>query len=211
MKPLTEFVGTFIFLFVISLAAVSGSVLAPLAIGLALTTMVYMGGHWSGAHYNPAVSFAVWLARRISFGEFLSYVAAQLVAGTCAFLLGWYLTNKTVAVVPGGGHPPMHALIVEIIFTLALVLVVLNVAVSKKTEGKGFYGLAIGLVIVVGAISAGPISGGAFNPAVGLCSTIINVYKGGGDWQFVWIPIVGPLVGAMIGQFIWSAQEGAAD
>src|SRR5580700_7677079 len=147
MKVLTEFVGTFIFLFTISLAATGGSPLAPLAIGGALMTMVYAGGHWSGGHYNPAVSFGVFLQKKMSATDFVSYVVAQIVAGILAFALGFYVTGKTVAIEPGEGYNAIKALIVETIFTVALVLVVLNVAVSKKTEGRGFYGVAIGFTI----------------------------------------------------------------
>ena len=210
MKVFTEFVGTFLFLFTISLAAVSGSPLAPLAIGGALMCMVYMGGHISGAHYNPAVSFGIWLQKKMSTSDFFSYILAQIIAGICAFGVGYFITGKTVAIVPGAGFDTVKALVVETIFTLALVLVVMNVAVSKKTEGKGFYGLAIGFTIVIAAIAAGPISGGAFNPAVGIGATVVNAMKGGGTWSYIWIPIVGPLLGGALGSLIFSAQEGNA-
>ena len=117
MKVATEFVGTFIFLFAISLAAIGGSPLAPLAIGGALMCMVYMGGHVSGGHYNPAVSFGALLAKKISIGNFVAYVIAQIVAGVAAFWLGWYLMGKTVAIQPGAEYTPIKALIVEVIFT----------------------------------------------------------------------------------------------
>ena len=209
MKVATEFVGTFLFLFTISLAAVSGSPIAPIAIGGALMCMVYMGGHISGAHYNPAVSFGLFLQKKISSSDFIAYIAAQIVAGICAFAVGYYITGKTVAIEPGTGFDTTKALLVEILFTMALVLVVLNVAVSKKTEGRGFYGLAIGFTIVAAAIAAGPISGGAFNPAVGIGATVIHATQGGGSWSNIWIPIVGPLIGGAIGSFIWKAQEGS--
>jgi len=210
MKVATEFVGTFIFLFAISLAAIGGSPLAPLAIGGALMCMVYMGGHVSGGHYNPAVSFGALLAKKISIGNFIAYVIAQIVAGVAAFWLGWFVMGKTVAIQPGAEYTPIKALIVEVIFTMALVLVVLNTACSKKTEGKGFYGLAIGFTIVVAAITAGPISGGAFNPAVGIGATAIDVMKGGGSWENVYIPILGPLIGAGIASFFFQAQENSS-
>jgi aquaporin Z len=207
MKVVTEFVGTFVFLFVISLAAVSGSPLTPLAIGGALMCMVYMGGHISGGHYNPAVSLGIWLQKKMSASDFFLYVIAQVIAGICAFALGWFITNKTVAIHPGAEFTPIKAFIVEVIFTMALVLVVMNVAVSKKTDGRGFYGLAIGFTIVAAAIAAGPISGGAFNPAVGIGATVIDVLKGGGEWTDLWVVILGPLVGGAIGSYIFAAQE----
>jgi aquaporin Z len=212
MKVFTEFVGTFIFLFAISLAVASGSPIAPIAIGGALMCMVYMGGHISGAHYNPAVSLAVLLNKKISIGTFCAYVIAQIVAGIAAFGLGWYITGQTVGIHPGATITPIKAMIAEIIFTMALALVVLNVAVSKKTEGRGFYGLAIGFTIVTAAIAAGPVSGGAFNPAVGIGATVIDVIKGGGTGTYddLWIYIVGPLIGGAIGAIIFAAQERSA-
>jgi len=211
MKVMTEFVGTFLFLFTISLAAGLGSPIAAIAIGCALMVMVYMGGHRSGGHYNPAVSFGAFLGKLLSVKDFVAYVIAQIVAGICAFALGFYITGKTVAIEPGAGFDVTKALIVETIFTFALVLVVLNVACSKKTEGKGFYGLAIGFTIVIAAIAGGPVSGGAFNPAVGIGATVMNATQGGGSWTNIWIPIVGPLVGAAIAAMVWKVQETAPE
>lgn len=212
MKAFTEFVGTFIFLFVIALAAVGTSPLAPLAIGGALMVMVYMGGHRSGGHYNPAVSFGFFLQRKLDMKDLLAYVVAQIAGGLLAFALGWFITGKTVALGAGGpDFDTTKALIVEMVFTMALVLVVMNVAASKKTEGRGFYGLAIGFTIVVAAIAGGPISGGAFNPAVGIGAVTLNAFKGGGNWSYLWVPVVGPLLGGAVGSFIWSAQESAAE
>lgn len=209
MKVLTEFVGTFIFLFVISLAAVGTSPLAPLAIGAALMCMVYMGGHRSGGHYNPAVSLGLFLQKKLDAKDLLPYWIAQIVAGILAFGLGYYITGKTVAIEPGAGYDVIKALLVETIFTLALVLVVLNTACSKDTDGTGYYGLAIGFTIVIAAIAGGPVSGGAFNPAVGIGATVIHAMHGG-SFSNIWIPIVGPLVGGVIGSYIWRAQEPAA-
>ncbi|MHB8635438.1 MAG: MIP/aquaporin family protein [Fimbriimonadaceae bacterium] len=211
MKVMTEFVGTFLFLFTISLAASLGTALAPIAIGGALMVMVYMGGHRSGGHYNPAVSFGALLGKLLTAKDFAMYVIAQVVAGICAFALGFYITGRTVAIEPGAGFDVTKAFIVETLFTLALVLVVLNTACSKKTEGKGFYGLAIGFTIVVAAIAGGPVSGGAFNPAVGIGATVLNATQGGGTWSNIWIPIVGPLLGGTVAAMIWKVQEAAPE
>ncbi len=209
MKVFTDFVGTFIFLFAISLAAGLGATLAPIAIGCALMVVVYMGGHRSGGHYNPAVSFGLFLAKQIDATVLASYAVAQIVAGILAFGLGYYVTGKPVAIQPGADFNAIKALIVEVVFTFTLVLVVLNVACSKKTEGRGFYGIAIGFTIVVAAIAGGPISGGAFNPAVGIGATVINATAAGGSWANIWIPIVGPLVGGALAALFWQAQEAA--
>ena len=206
MKPLTELVGTFLFLFVIALAGPSGSALTALAIGGALMVNVYAGGHRSGAHYNPAVSLALFLGKKITSSELLAYWGAQVVGGVAAFALGYAIVGKPVAIVPGAGHSVLAALAVETIFTFMLALVVLNTAASRKTEGNSFYGLAIGFTIVVAAIAGGPISGGAFNPAVGIGATLVAAMHGG-SLGSIWIPVVGPLVGGALASYFWAYQE----
>ena len=206
MKPLTELVGTFLFLFVIALAAPGGSPLTALAIGGALMVAVYAGGHRSGAHYNPAVSLALFLQKKITASELLAYWAAQVVGGVAAFALGYAIVGKPVAIVPGAGQTAVTALVVETVFTFMLALVVLNTAASRKTEGNSFYGLAIGFTIVVAAVAGGPISGGAFNPAVGIGATVVAAMHGG-SLASIWIPIVGPLVGAALASYFWAFQE----
>merc|ERR1711998_523812 len=79
-----EYIGTFLFVLLISLAAGSGSALAGLAIGTMLMCVVYMGGHISGGHYNPAVSLAVWIRGKAPWWKCLLYVCAQSVGALCA-------------------------------------------------------------------------------------------------------------------------------
>lgn len=208
MKLLTEFVGSFLFMLIIALAAVSGSPLAPLAIGGALMTMVYMGGHISGGHYNPAVSLGVLLRGKMDAKDFVPYVVAQVLGGVAAFSVGWWLSGKTPGIAPSEGVGMAQAVVNEMLFTLMLVLTVLNVATHKKTEGNSFYGLAIGFVIVVAATAAGGISGGAFNPAVGTGATAAKAMMDGGSWSSLWIYWVGPLVGGGLAALIFKAQGG---
>ena len=207
-KLLTELVGTFIFLSVIALSGAAGP-LAPLAIGTALMVMVYMGGHVSGAHYNPAVSFGLFLRRKIDAVTMVAYWVTQLVGGALAFIFGYLVSGHTPGIQPGAGVITASALAIEVAFTLALVLVVLNVAATKATEGNSFYGLAIGFTIVVGAFVGGPISGGAFNPAVGFGATLGAALYHGGSWSNLWLYLVGPLVGGAIAAGIHYLQHPA--
>ncbi len=96
----------------------------------------------------------------------------------------------------------------EIVFTAALVLVVLNVAVTKATQGNSYFGLAIGFTIAAAAFVGGPISGGAFNPAVGFGATLGSAMFTSGNWSDLWLYIVGPLIGAAIGAGIHWLQTG---
>jgi aquaporin Z len=130
--------------------------------------MVYMGGHISGGHYNPAVSLAVLLRGKLDAREFVPYVVSQVLGALAAALTANLVLRNTskssFALAPADNVGPWGALLVEALYTFALCLVVLNVATSKKTEGNSYYGLAIGFTIVVAAIAGGGLSGGGHPP-----------------------------------------------
>jgi aquaporin Z len=207
-KLLTEFAGTFVFLTAIGLSGRSGP-LAPLVVGLALTAMVYMGGHVSGAHYNPAVSFALYLRGVIGLLTMGLYWVTQVVAGILAFVFASLLGAHVSGVHPGPGVVWSSALAAEVAFTAALALVVLNVAATKQTAGNSYYGLAIGFTVAAGAFAVGPISGAAFNPAVGIGATVVSVVSAQGMWADLWLYIAGPLLGAALGAAIHWLQARA--
>jgi len=206
-KYLTEFIGTFFLVFSIGMAATSGNPLAPLAIGLTLMVMVYMGGHVSGAHYNPAVTVGIFMRGKIGASEIGPYIAAQIAGALVASGAVHFLTDEAFAPAPGGGAGVVEVLLAEIIFTFALMLVVLNVATSKATEGNSYYGLAIGFTVTAGAFAVGPISGGAFNPAVGTGPILANVAMGTGDISNLWYYWVGPLAGAVLATSVFKMQN----
>jgi aquaporin Z len=208
-KLLTELLGTFLFFTVIALAGPIGP-LAPLAIGGALMAMVYMGGHISGAHYNPAVSLAVFLRGKLGATELVSYWVAQLLGAALAFSFGYLVSGHSGGIHPGHGVGALSALAVELVFTLGLATVVLNVAATRATQGNSFYGLAIGITIAAAAFAGGPISGGAFNPAVGFGATLGSALYAGGSWSDLWLYIVGPLLGGAAGAGIhWFQMRGS--
>src|SRR5271170_6158786 len=170
----TEFIGTFFLVLTVGLSVSNGTPLAPLAIGASLMIMVYMGGHISGGHYNPAVSLAVALRGKLTWGNFLPYIISQGCGGIAAGLSVLAITQHTVAPAPGPTATTQGALLVEFFYTFALALVVLNTATTPKTEGNSYFGLAIGSTIMVGAFAGGAVSGGAFNPAVGFGLVFVN-------------------------------------
>ena len=205
-KLLTEFAGTFLFVSAIALSGDAGP-FAPLAIGLALMAMVYMGGHVSGAHYNPAVSFGLWLRRAIPASTMALYWLVQVAAGLLAFVLANIVAGETGGIHPGSSVNVVSATAVEALFTTALVLVVLNVAATKETAGNSFYGLAIGMTVAAGAFVAGPISGAAFNPAVAIAATFAGSVFGHDSWSYLPIYIVGPGAGAAIAALVHWLQQ----
>lgn len=182
MKKYTvEFTGTFFLMFAIVMAVTHAGNLAPVAIGSMLMVMVYAGGPISGAHYNPAVTLAVWMRGKIAASEIFGYMAAQVLgAFVAAFMADLILESK-----PGEGFELMitPALLSEFIGTFALCFVVLNVAFSKRSAGNSYFGLAIGFTVAAMAFSVGSISGGAFNPAVAVGGSFAGLLT----WSNIWI------------------------
>lgn len=207
-KLLTEFVGTFFLVLTIALAG--GAPLGALAIGVALMVMVYMGGAVSGAHYNPAVTVAVFMRGKCSVADFVPYMVVQLLGAIAAAAVAYAITGKTFAVAPGAGVTILSALMIEFLFTFALALVVLNVATTKAGAGNSYFGLAIGMTVFAGAVSGGAISGGAFNPAVGIGPNLVHMAFGGGSLNDVWLYVVGPVAGGALAAIVFRLQHGPA-
>lgn len=210
-RYLTEFVGTFFLVFTVGLVVAGGSPPGPLAIGSVLMVMVYMGGHVSGAHYNPAVTTALAVRGDLPRSDVAGYLIAQLLGGGLAAFASAHATGGTFAPAPGAGVGVGATLLVEILFTFALVLVILNVAVSSKTKGNSYYGLAIGFTITAAAFAGGPISGGAFNPAVGVMPGLVQMVFDGQTASPIWMYIVGPLLGGLLAVPVFNLQEAAGE
>jgi aquaporin Z len=213
---LTEFIGTFFLVLTIGLVIKGGKtdepfLLAPMAIGSALMIMVYMGGHVSGGHYNPAVSLAVLLRQKMSAGDFVPYLIAQILGAVVAALAVYAILGKTFAPAPGADVGAGRALLVEFLFTFALALVVLNTATAPKTDGNSYFGLAIGFTVFTGAVAGGGISGGAFNPAVGIGPILVDTMLGGGTARHIWIYLVGPFLGGALAAAVFRFQIGSKD
>lgn len=209
-RYLTEAIGTFFLVLSIGMTAVLGSTAAPLAIGATLMVMVYMGGHVSGAHYNPAVTLAVWLRGAMEKSDVGPYLAAQLFGAWLAAQAVYLTTGGTFAPAPGATFTTGPVLLAEFLVTFALVLVILNVATSEATKGNSYYGLAIGFTVMAGAYAVGPVSGGAFNPAVGIGPAIVDTLAGDGSLGNVWYYLVGPIAGGLVAVPVFRMQEAAA-
>ena len=208
-RYLTELIGTFFLVFVIGMTAVTGLSEAPIAIGCTLMVMVYMGGHISGAHYNPAVSIVVFLRGSLEKSDLLPYIAAQLLGAWLAASAVLVITGATFAPAPGAGHETLAVVLSEVLLTFALVLVILNVATSPATEGNSYYGLAIGFTVLAGAYAVGPISGGAFNPAVGFGPILVDTLAGEGSFENLWHYIVWPIAGGLLALPVFRMQHSA--
>ena len=193
VKYAVEAIGTFFLVFTVGAAVGSRSSLAPLAIGAALMVMVYAGGHISGGHYNPAVTLAALVRRRIGLADAVGYWIAQFVAGIVAALVVHAVVHPVQAAITTttlAGRTMLAAFVVELLFTFALCYVVLNVATSKDHPNNSFYGLAIGFTLVAGAVAVGGISGGAFNPAVSLGAAVMGMFA----WPTLWVYLLAQVI-----------------
>lgn len=195
---ITELIGTFFLVFVVGLTVAQGTPFAPIAIGVTLMVMVYMGGHISGAHYNPAVTLAVLMRGSIGIKEAMLYMISQIIGGLLAGLATFYLLGGAINIAPNARFTSYQVLFVEVIFTFALALTVLNVATSKDHPNNSFYGLAIGSAVIIAAFAGGAISGGAFNPAVALGQNIIS-----SNFDNLWLYTVGPFTGAALAALVF--------
>ena len=198
-KYAIEAIGTFFLVLTIGLSA------NPLAIGFILMIMVYMGGYISGGHYNPAVTLTIWMQKKIAQRDALLYMFFQLLGAVTASLVFFLITQETLLVQPGNLVAFNEAILLEILFTFALCSVVLHTAVSKRNTPNQFYGLAIGGTVLVGAYSVGSISGGAFNPAVGVGPALVAMITGPISVSNLILYLLGPSIGAVLASLVYTS------
>lgn len=197
-KYIVEFIGTF---FLVLTVALTGN---PIAIGAVLTAMVYLGGYISGAHYNPAVSTTLYLQKKLDSQTYINYLVTQVVAAMFAAFVFMLIKGNYFYAAPGLGVNFWIAALCEMIFTFALCSVVLNTAVSDKTKGNDYFGVAIGFTVAAGAFAVGSISGGAFNPAVGVGPYLINIQNISSNLNNISLYILGPLAGSVLASLVYS-------
>ncbi|GAC1386331.1 MAG: aquaporin [Ginsengibacter sp.] len=200
-KLFSEFLGTFIMVFCGTGAIIidhqsNGAVShvgVAITFGLIVMSLIYTLGNISGAHMNPAVTIAFTVAKRFSVSNVLPFILSQLLGAIFAsFILklifpsSQYLGNT----IPFGSD--IQSFILECILTFILMLVIINVATGSKEQGM-FAGIAIGSIVLLEAMFAGPISGASMNPARSIGPAIIS-----GHLEHLWIYIFAPVIGATI-------------
>lgn len=219
-KLVNEFIGTFFLVLVVCITGANGEVykctgITPaFAIGGMLMVLVFMGGHVSGAHYNPAVTIGILAAGRSRIGviDALAYILTQFVASFAAAGAQFAITGTTLGIHRGPNITPGGAMFVEGLFTFILVTVVLNVATTVALESNSFYGTAIGFCVISGAICVGSISGGVFNPAVAFGPVLVNALSATPQHETeIWIYYIGCCGGALVAAAVfrvtnWSTE-----
>ena len=222
-KIAAEAVGTFVF-FLIGLMAVLSSkafnnpgypaspnplqdlVVIALGFGFGLFAAIFIAGHVSGGHYNPAVTIAAVADKRLDPMHGVGYIVAQLVGGIAAALVVAAIFGQAAVAGtethPGGGVTEIQALLIETVFTAIFLAVILTV--TKKAANHAAFAIPLTLVVIHLAIV--PFTGSSVNPARSLASAIV-----GGDLTGIWIYIVGPILGGLIGWGVFKFLTPDAD
>ena len=210
-KLSAEFVATFALVFIGGGAVhmdnfTNGSLGLPgiaLAHGLVLMTMVYATGHISGAHINPAVTFGMFITKKIRAGTAFGYIIAQLAGSVLAGFLLVMLLPYAPGADPGvtmvsAEISSATGIAIEALLTFFLVFVIFGTAVDSKAPA-GFYGLAIGLVLTFDILVGGPLTGAAMNPARSFGPALIS-----GFWENHLVYWIGPLTGSTIAALLYT-------
>ncbi len=159
--------------------------------------MVYAGGWISGGHYNPAVTLAMLVLRRVSTRDAAWYWVVQFGTGLIAAAVVRWISDPARATAGATSTQPTHKLaaifVAELLFTFALCFVVLNVTAGKQHSNNSYYGLAIGFTVVAGALAVGGVSGGAFNPSV----TVGGAAQGLFWWPTLWVYLIAQGIAAI--------------
>jgi MIP family channel proteins len=215
-RPVTaEFIATLLFVFIgAGSVVVTGRLvddLSParmlviaIANGLAIATLVAATAHISGAHFNPAVTFGALLTRRISIGQGIAYMLAQMTGAVLAVLL-------LVAVIPGlelgegglashalgSGVQPWQGLVLEMVLTFILVFTIFGAALDRRGV-RNLAPLAIGMAVLIDQLMGMPLTGASMNPARSLGSALV-----GWVWTDHWIYWLGPIIGAATAALVY--------
>jgi aquaporin Z len=214
-KYFAELLGTFLFMMIgyasvaafgIAAPPIPGLLVVPFSFGLGLLAAIFAFGHISGGHFNPAVTVAMVLDKRTTPIDGLGYIIAQIIGAIGAAGVV-YLTVSQAAVaagrtVPGTGISVASALVLETIFTAIFLVVILT---ASKRAGS-FAGLAIALTLVAIHFGIATLTGSSVNPARSIGSALV-----GGDLTDLWIYLVGPTIGGIIGYGIFKVSEMGAD
>lgn len=205
-----EFVGTFALVFagcgaimVDAKTNALGHVGVAISFGLVIMVMIYAVGHISGAHFNPAVSFAFSVTRHFPWRRTIGYWAAQLAGAiTAAAILRGSLGNvaHTGATLPSGSQA--QSFLWELVLTFFLMFVIMAVATDTRAVGEAA-AIAIGGTVGLDAMFGGPISGASMNPARSLGPGLV-----GGDLHAIWLYIAAPIVGAAIAGITYQFLRG---
>ena len=200
---IAEAIGTFalIFIGIGAIYANPGLLGVALAHGLTIAVMVSATGAISGGHLNPAVTLGALVGGKIDLGGALRYWVSQLAGATLAGFVCLGLFNRAIVIAGtpqlSSGTSAMAGIVIEAITTFFLVFVVYGTAIDPRAPKIG--GLAIGLTIAIGILFAGPLTGGAINPA-----RVFGPALAVSFWDAHYVYWIGPMLGGAAGGFVYS-------
>ncbi len=200
-KYISEFIGTFSMIFcgtgAMTVNEITGGEVTHVGIaitwGLIVMAMIYAFGETSGAHFNPAVTIAFAYAKKFAWKEVPKYIIAQILGAFAASLILWFLfptsenLGATIPTVDVG-----RAFVMELLLTFFLMVVIINVSTGSKETGI-IAGIAVGAVVLLEAMFAGPITNASMNPARSIAPAIVS-----GKMQHLWMYILAPILGAIL-------------
>ena len=200
-KYISEFIGTFAMIFcgtgAMTINEVTGGDVTHVGIamtwGLIVMAMIYAFGETSGAHFNPAVSIAFAHAKKFSWREVPKYILAQILGAFSASLILWFLFPSSEIL--GATIPTVdvwRAFVLEFLLTFFLMVVIINVSTGSKEIGA-VAGIAIGAVVLLEAMFAGPITNASMNPVRSIAPAFVS-----GNLQHLWMYIIAPILGALL-------------
>lgn len=212
---LAELLGTFLFMLIgyssvaaigVSGAPTPGVLVVPFSFGFGLLAALFAFGHISGGHYNPAVTIAIVLDKRLPAVDAVGYIVAQVIGAIGAAAVVLVTVSQTAVAAgitkPGKGVTDFGALILEILFTAIFIVVILT---STKRSPK-LAPLAIPLTLVAIHFAIATLTGSSVNPARSIGSALI-----GGDLAGLWIYLVGPVIGGIVGWAIYRVSNSEED
>jgi aquaporin Z len=205
-KYIAEIIGTFALVFcgtgAIIINQETGGVISHAGVaatwGLIVAAMIYTVGDISGAHLNPAVTIAFWVAKVFPAKEIAPYIISQGIGAFLAsFILQYLFPNNQLlgATLPAG--TAMQSFVLELILTFLLMFTIIHVAKGSKEQGM-FAGIAIGSVVLLEAMFAGPICGASMNPIRSLSPAVVS-----GHTEHLWVYLSAPTLGAILAIGIW--------
>ena len=199
-----EFLGTFAMVFcgcgAMTINEITGGAISHVGIaitwGLIVMAMIYAYGEISGAHFNPAVTIGFAFAKKFKWQNVPKYILAQVIGAILACVLLWFLFPESESfghTYPTEGFEPYKAFILELLLTFILMVVIINVSTGSKEIGT-MAAVAVGGVILLEAMFAGPMTKASMNPARSLGPALVS-----GNFQDLWLYLSAPIIGAILG------------
>ncbi|WP_281991144.1 MIP/aquaporin family protein [Aquimarina aggregata] len=200
-KYISESIGTFSMIFcgtgAMTINEVTGGDVSHVGIaitwGLIVMAMIYAFGEISGAHFNPAVTIAFAYAKKFEWKEVPKYILAQCIGAVAASSILLFLFPDSEFL--GGTIPSIDsskAFVLELILTYFLMVVIINVSTGSKETGT-MAGIAIGGIVLLEAMFAGPVTNASMNPARSFAPALLS-----GNWQHQWLYFIAPVIGALL-------------